>query len=106
MITTMKENKVGYLERQSTGAKRVRKLLHILGCPTNHHLKQVLRQNIVMNCQVTIKDVDVAEKVYGPDVGLIKGKTTQKQPGRVFDNNIAIPKELIKKIKRSRCALI
>ena len=42
MISTVKNNESGYSERQITGAKKARRLLHILGCPTTTHLKQIL----------------------------------------------------------------
>jgi hypothetical protein len=77
MISTLSENRKGYTERQFINAKRARKLYHILGCPTVENYKHILRQKIIKNCPVTIEDVNIAEKIFGPDIGAMKGKTTR-----------------------------
>jgi hypothetical protein len=47
-----------------------------------------------MNCPVTTEDVDIAEAIFGPDVGTIKGKKTRPKPPQVRDNIVEVPKEL------------
>ena len=34
---------------------------------------------IIKNCPVTIEDVNIAEKIFGADIGTMKGKTTRKK---------------------------
>ena len=50
-----------------------------------------------MNCPVTTEDVDNAEKIFGPDIGTMKGKTTRRNPTPVKKDEVQIPKELIEK---------
>ena len=52
--------------------------------------------NTISNNPVTTKDIVLVEKIFGPDIGNLKGKTTQKQPIPVVDNMIDIPAELIR----------
>jgi hypothetical protein len=69
MVQTVDEHKKGYSQRQFESAKQARKLYHIIGCPTVEHFKAILRQNIIKNCPVTVEDVTVAERIFGPDIG-------------------------------------
>ena len=97
MVTTVTENRKGYTDRQFENAKRARSLYHIVGCPTVENFKHILRQNIIKNCPVTVEDVNIAEKIFGPDIGALKGKSTRRRPTPVRDDYIEIPPELIEK---------
>ena len=66
------------------------------GTPTAEDLKAMLRMNLIKDCEVKTEDVNLAEKVYGPDVGAIKGKSTRVKPTPVTSEIIEIPDELLK----------
>ena len=53
--------------------------------------------NLVKDNQVTIEDIDLAQKLFGPDVGAIKGKTTRKKIQTQEKSNNTILQELIDK---------
>jgi hypothetical protein len=97
LVATVEENRKGFTQRQFDDAKRARRLYHIVGCPTVENFKHILRQNIIKNCPVTVEDVNNAERIFGPDIGALKGKTTLKQPIRVKDDLVEIPRELVEK---------
>ena len=68
----------------------------MVGCPTVENLKHILRQKIIKNCPVTIQDVNIAEKIFGPDVGTLKGKTTRRNINKVVkDDLVEIPPEIL-----------
>lgn len=90
LVSTVKEYCKGYTQRQFEDAKRARKLYHILGCPTVENFNHIIRQNIIKNCPVTIDDV----KIFGPDIGALKGKTTRSRPAHVNDDIVEIPPEI------------
>jgi hypothetical protein len=69
-------------------------LYHIIECPSIENFKAILRQNIIKTCPVTIEDVNVAERIFGPDIGTLKGKSTRKKPTPVKSDLIEIPREL------------
>jgi hypothetical protein len=52
-----------------------------------------------MNCikdnPVNTEDVDIAEAIFGPDIGVIKGKTTHHRPNPVVADYVDIPEELL-----------
>ena len=93
-ISSVSENRKGYTQRQFADAKRARRLYHVIGCPTTENFKHILRQHLIKNCPVTVEDVNIAEKIFGPDIGTLKGKTTRRAPPRVKEDNIEVPPEL------------
>jgi len=50
--------------------------------------------NTIKNNPVTVDDINIAEKVYGPDIGSLKGKTTRRKPKPVVKDYVEIPREL------------
>jgi hypothetical protein len=80
LVSTVQENRIGFTARQLEEAKRARRLLHILGLPAAENLKNILRMNAIKNCPVTVEDVTNAEKMFGPDVASLKGRTTRSKP--------------------------
>jgi len=96
-INSVSENRKRYTERQFEQAKRARRLYHAVGGPTVTNFKSMIRQNIIQDCPVTAKDVDVAEAIFGPDIGTLKGRTTRRTPKVVREDDIEVPKEITDK---------
>ena len=97
MVTTVSENIRGYTLRQCKHAKAARKLYHNMGTPAMESFKALLRLNIIQNCPVTVEDMTIANKIYGPDISSLKGKSTRQKPRPVKKDTIEILKELIAK---------
>ena len=105
MVSTVAKNRKGYTLRQYERAKKARALYHIVGTPTVENFKALLKMNVIKNCPVTSEDVTMAEKIFGPDISNLKGKSTRRKVESVRDDNIEIPKELIEQhIEKSSCA--
>jgi hypothetical protein len=66
-----------------------------MGTPTVEDLKAMIQMNLIRNNKVTTKDVNLAVKAFGPDVGNIKGKATRRRPTPVLNNMIEIPDKLL-----------
>ena len=88
------ENKSFYTAWQIERAKAARKLLTKLGTPSVQDLKHAIRMNAIANNPVTTEDVNIAEAIYGHDLGTLKGKTVRTTPKSVRDNSIEIPQKL------------
>jgi hypothetical protein len=57
LIDAVKENRVGYTQRQFEQAKRAQELYHIVGMPTIESFKTLIKMNAIKNCPVTTEDV-------------------------------------------------
>jgi len=77
MVTSVAENSHAFTHRQFENAKRARRLYQIMGRPTVENLKALIRMNAIKDCPVTVEDVDIAEKIFGPDIGTLKGKSVR-----------------------------
>jgi hypothetical protein len=97
LISTVAENRKGYTLRQFERAKEARKLYHIVGTPTMNNFKSLLWMNVIQNCPVTVEDVNISEKRFGPDMSSLKGKSTRRKPKPVRSDLIEIPSEIITK---------
>jgi hypothetical protein len=91
------ENRKGYTLRQFERAKEARKLYHIVGTLTMNNFKSLLRMSVIQNCPVTAEDVNISEKIFGPDMSSLKGKSTRRKRKPVRSDLIEIPKEMITK---------
>ena len=49
-----------------------RNIYHVVEAPTLINLKMMIRKNIIQNFPVTVEDIEIAEKIFGPDVSTLK----------------------------------
>ena len=75
------------------GEPSARRAFPILAFTCSHSTKLVE----ILSCPVTVEDVTIADKIYGPDISSLKGKSTRRKPKPVKKDTIVIPKELIAK---------
>ena len=55
-----------------------------------------MENNLIPNCPITRRDIITAEQIFGPDVGVLKGKTTRRHPlGVGLYNHIPIPSTVV-----------
>jgi hypothetical protein len=73
LISTVAKNREGYALRQFERAKEARRLYYIVGTSTINNFKSLLRMNVIQNSPVTVEDVNVSEKIFGPDMSSLKG---------------------------------
>jgi hypothetical protein len=95
LINTVKENRVGYTQRQFKQAKRAQELYHIVRTPTIELFKTLIKMNAIKNCPVTTEDVNNAEKIFGAGMLSLRGKLTRRKSTPVREDVIEIPEEVI-----------
>lgn len=82
-VTSVEENKLGYSKRELTDAVRARELSARVAYPSNKDLAELLTTGGIINCPVTAHDVARAEKIFGPDIAVLKGKTPKRKSLRI-----------------------
>ena len=85
----------GMTPREVARARAARKLYHDLGAPGYPELRHILSTNAIRNCPVSVDDLKLAEKAFGKDVAVLKGKRTRPHPPVVQKEDIVdLPTEL------------
>jgi hypothetical protein len=95
MVSTAKEESEGFSKRQIEQAKTARDFQAKVGHPSTQDMKPIVKSNLIVNCPVTAEDIDRAEKIYGPSVPILKGKTTCQTPLSVASDYVAVPPEIM-----------
>ena len=78
-IETVEENKEPYSERAYQRALVARRFQETIGCPSTAALIKVIQNKQISNCPVSVADVQTAERILGPSLAGIKGKTTRQK---------------------------
>jgi len=93
-VLTLKETLEGFSTREIQDARLARKLYNIAGTPSARALKYLIQSNTVKNNPFTLKDVKVADEIFGQQPSVIKGRNKRKTP-RVVENHLEIPNEIV-----------
>jgi hypothetical protein len=78
-LNSVKSNKEKFMRRKIEGADAARLLYHKLGRPSEAQFHHALKHNQFINCPITPDDAKRALAIYGPDITIIKGKTTKNK---------------------------
>ena len=77
MLSTVAEQKKLFSRREVKAADAARELYRKIGRPDEAEFDSILRKNLIRNCPVTPGDARRALVIYGPDIAVLKGKTTR-----------------------------
>jgi hypothetical protein len=83
MVDTVASKKSRYTNEDYSQAILARQLQIRVGRPSTKDFLWIVARNQLPNCPITCDDILVAEDIFGPDIGFLKGKTTQRKPHRL-----------------------
>ena len=100
MINEVEENKLPYSKSEVQKADGSRDLLKKLFFPSIPDLKKMVSDGSIINCPITIKDINNAETIYGKDIASLKGKSTRRKSVKfqLTDKNTQLGDEFKKNI--------
>jgi hypothetical protein len=95
-VETVDGNKAMFTKQQLDGAEMARQLFMGLSYPSMKDFIWMLRSNGIKDCPESVRDAEIALKVWGPNVAGLKEKTVRKAVKSVkVEDLIQIPKEMI-----------
>ena len=72
------ENSIFFSNEEIERAKKARNLYAMLGYPSIYGFKIMVKNNMLMKSPINEKDIDITEKVFGPDIQSLKEKRSPK----------------------------
>jgi hypothetical protein len=90
-VNTVEGNMTRYTNRDYSHAVLARKTQKMIGRPSTRAFIAIVKNNLLPNCPITRRDIAMAEDIFGPDVGSLKGKTVRGAAIPVNDRMIDIP---------------
>ena len=91
-LKTVGESNRIFRESQYKLELEARNIYQMAGASTLGNLKMMTRQNIIQNLPVTVEDIEIEQKIFGPEVYTLKLRTTIQRPKVVVDDFIGMPR--------------
>ena len=98
-LQSVNSNREFFTRAEIEGADKSRQIQQQIGWPSTPAFKKILEKNLLLNCPITVEDVQRAEYIYGPAVPLIKGTMTRALPPKYKVKRINIPSHIIDRLQ-------
>ena len=79
-LSTVKDNIQYYGKIDVEHVRKAKNLQEWLGWPTTRNLVKIMHNNQIINYPLTGDDLLQEGEIFGPSIGMIKGRTTRNQP--------------------------
>jgi hypothetical protein len=63
--------------------------------PTEREFAGVVRKKVLTNCPITVRDVDNANQIFGPNLANLRSETKRAKPDHARVKYARIPKDFI-----------
>ena len=90
MISTLEENRKHYTQQQYERANTARELYQKVGHNLIKYYKKIIKMNAMNSFPVTIEDINIYDKIFGPDIYTLKGKKLRTKQKAVMNDYIEI----------------
>ena len=106
LLNTLEDNRTKYTKRNYSRALLAHNNQKIIGHPSTRDFMKIIDNNLLPNFPLTRRDIIIAENMFGPDIGSLKGKTVCHAstpvdlslvdvPSHIMDNIVRISWEVI-----------
>ena len=94
-IRTVRKNYEGFTKKQVQQATTARRIMSMIGAPTEREYQGLVRLNMLPDCPITNADIVNAHKIFDTDLANLRGKTVRRRPEHVSGEIIDIPQQIL-----------
>jgi uncharacterized protein (UPF0332 family) len=98
-LQTVADNKSKYSAHDYSRAVKARRLQQSIGHPSTADLAIWLDSKLIPHCPLHRQDILNAEDIFGPDEGILQGKTTQKKATQVETTLTPLPPDILERYR-------
>ena len=86
IVQTVEDNRKQFTKRELKAAEGARQAFIRLGRPSTKDFVELVRSGKLLHCPFTVKDIERAQVIYGPELGALKGRTVRSKPASMIGN--------------------
>jgi len=98
-IDTVRKTMEGFTKREVEEAKAAREAQAMLGHPTDREILGMVRSNMINNCTVTDSAIQNANRIFGPDLAGVRGRTVRRPPDPVRVDYVRVLVSIVERFK-------
>jgi hypothetical protein len=76
LMNTARGNFEGYMRQKVERAREAQRIQGMIANPTEREFAGMVREQLLTNCPVTVREVDNANQIFGPDLANLREKGT------------------------------
>ncbi len=93
MVNTVRASSEGYTKHDIEKAQEARHLQGMIENPTEREFVGMVREKLIANCPATVRDIQNANRIFGPNLANLRGKTTRTKPEHVRADYVKSPRD-------------
>ena len=95
-IETVANNLTKFTKRDQLKAAAARRFQNVAMFPSDETMRHMARHNVILNCPIEHRDIDIANKIEGPNKAALQGKCTGHQSKPVnIPTRVEVPDEVL-----------
>ena len=95
MVNTVRKNFEGFTKHEIKKAQEARRLQGMIGIPMDREFVGMVREKLIANCPINVKDIQNANHIFGPDRSNLMGKQTRTSPEHVRVDYVNVPRSFM-----------
>jgi hypothetical protein len=104
-VSTVTERKSEYTKREYRDAVLARKIQNILMFPGVQSYTKIADSRLIANCPIGRSDIAAAERIFGPNLGALKGKTVKRTSVPVAGGIEGVPPSILERYQHTVLAV-